>query len=155
MKIIKVCIHHGKLDITRVVRAGKKDDVQLYKCRECLRRFHANHYQNHKHEYYEKHKSYKKENREKINEWKRKYYFKYRDRDLPKKAASDKKLYHRSRNAMDDRYIKMLIAKHSRIPYEMIPESIIEFKRILLMMKKTIKDETMKKLENKNEDKKY
>lgn len=70
---VKSCVKHGKLNISQVIKAGKKNDIQTYKCSECYKTIRKNHYQKNKDKIYIKTREWKERNKARFNELNKNY----------------------------------------------------------------------------------
>lgn len=148
--ILKNCKKHGDLTANDLIKKGKlASGNQAYRCKKCMKELHSKNYANKKEIILKKIKEYKELNKERVKSWKKAYAKKHLERDRDKKRARDHKLYLKSKKGLEDRYIKHLICKRSMLRYQDIPKSFIEFKRILLQVKKTIKEHKIALIENK------
>ena len=141
--IIKTCKKHGELKQEDIIKRGKhRSGNPAIRCRLCMKELHANHYKRNKEKVAKKNKEYKQNNREKIREITNNYYAKIKDTDKYKEKhrISHQKDAKKKVETLSDRYMRQLISRGSGIKYSEIPDSLVSFKRSLLLAKKCIKN---------------
>lgn len=151
-EILKHCARHGRLTRKDVVANGKNESgTQSWKCRQCLKIYHSNHYSKHSH----KIKEYKEKNKDKVRVIKAKSYQKnkhkygekaqaynrerrkdpvYLESERERKRRNDR----RSRETLSDAYIKKLIIRDEKISKYEIPQEMVELKRVNYLLNKEI-----------------
>lgn len=155
-KPIKTCRTHGDLYLKDLIKSGISHGKQRYKCRACMKDVHAEHYKKNQHKMREKHAQYRKENREIIRNKKREARFKAREKfvsldrivkghvnhisKVNEHKLKRKIIDHKKIEKLPDQYIKRLLTKRSNLTYEDIPQSMIEAKRAVVQLKRTIKN---------------
>ncbi len=136
----KECRKHGKLYREDVIRSGKTPaGTEQYKCRACMKEMHDKHYALNKAKVLLKHQEYKKRNPEKRKETNRlsdaKHREKHRAKNNEKKRIWDKQ----STARLSDRYMKKLLVKRTGLSEKDIPDALIECKRALMQLQRTVK----------------
>lgn len=172
-KILRHCQKHGELYFSDVIKNGVRSGKQQYKCRQCMKVLHANHYEKNKTKIKEKHNKYRKENRSHYLMLKKKSALKHKFKDIPAHRLAEAYSRHKEEVAkqhaenhikwkhaqmridrIDDEYIKYLLVKRSNLERKDLPPELIECKRITLILKRNIRKIRDKKiydyLENKN-----
>ncbi len=151
---LKRCSKHGKLYKDDVIKAGiTPAGTQQYKCRACMKEYHKANYELNKEVIRQKHATYRKENREKIAKGKResrkrnkiKYMseqgianalFRHKmEREKNQKRLRDRKEV----ELLKDNYIKRKLKHRTNLKNEDIPQSLIEAKRAMLLLKRGIR----------------
>lgn len=150
--IVKVCFKHGKLTIEQVNR-NKNGGKLLYRCKQCQKESHRQHYLRHKEEVLEKQREYKRMNLDRVLATKNKSYkknkHKYRESHVINNRRWHAKNKHRANSArtkrkraarenLADSYIKSMLTKRSPLTSKDIPQSLIHTQRILLILKREI-----------------
>lgn len=148
-EIIKKCAKHGDL-IAKDVKAGIYKGKKYKKCRKCenerVKKYYAKLYSDPEthNKLKEKDKAYWKENKEKIKEKRlkngdaesrRKAYKKYLPRYREHCNAKQKQY----REELHDTYIRKIIQNGDKnITFDMIPQSMVNLKRTIMLAKKAI-----------------
>lgn len=159
MIIKKTCKHHGILNQKDIVKAGIAYGKQRYKCRICLKFLHKKHYENNKDVVLKKTKEYKKnhpnwEEIKKISDAKYRInnkdslnqaHARYRMKNLDKRRAVEKDRKKVYRETLADPYIKDQIAYGSNLKHSDIPQALVEFKRVVYMLKRKIRENKSEK----------
>lgn len=150
-KIVKHCHTHGALRRSQCNLGGKHTSGnQAYRCKQCLSVSHKKHYETHKKEVRRKADEYKKNNYEKVLAIKRKSYRKtainywvstrnpsWRD---SRYTDSTYELDHEGRLALEDWYVRELIAKQHGMKIKEIPQGMVDLKREILKVKRLIRE---------------
>lgn len=155
MEPIKKCIHHGKLYIKDIIKSGiSKSGAQQYKCKHCMQEMHKKHYELNKLKIRLTHQKYRAENKEKVKETKRKSRLKNiekeqeRSRERWQKYMLENPSLARERNRkykrkmvreLTDTYIKKSLTDGTMLRYQDVPESLINAKRAVFMLRRGIK----------------
>lgn len=141
-EIVKTCKHHGALTRDKVVKKCKSaTGKQLYRCKECLKIFHRNHYEKNAERLKAQVKEFNENNRELYITRKRVYSKKYREKHCDSERARMRKMEQRQREQLHDAYIKKLITKRSILLKEDIPQKLIDLKRALLLLKRQLNND--------------
>lgn len=134
--IEKVCKVHGVLDLTNIYvryKTGTRD-VRQYECEVCRKEGRRKSYENNKDSWNERAKKWAKDNKEKIQE-----YDRNRRKEKPEYWVKNRK--RTKENAvknLSSSYIRNLF--RSQGYKAKIPVEIIELKRIVLKLKRLIKE---------------
>jgi hypothetical protein len=156
-KVLKTCEIHGKLYSKDLIKSGKTPaGTQQYKCKECMKILHRNHFQKNKEKVCLKTKLYRINNPDKVKQ----YYMNdkknrlkrisqermrnkiYREKNKEILARKSNALKRKRRQELHDTYIARLLSeRHSELSTKDIPKSMIEIKRILIKMKRMIRHE--------------
>ena len=157
MTILKVCTVHGELDETKVIKSGKsKMGLQFYKCKECMKFFHRNHYERNKEKVLLKIKERRDADPIKHKEMKRRSYLKHFDANREKNNRRSR--YYKETNGESERlraqlkkrreidtlavrYVKEILVKRTGFKRADIPIEMVDIKRIILRLKRLAKDE--------------
>lgn len=156
---LKTCAKHGKLYKEDVIKAGKSQwtSEQQWKCRQCMKEMHARHYELNKLKVKLKHQQYRQKNPEKVKDSKRKSKLKKRDIELVKSKErwerwekknpeklkeNNKQFIQQSRRELNDYHIKQSIVKRTGLKSSDIPASLIEAKRAVMLLKRSVKKRT-------------
>jgi len=153
---IKRCISHGDLYKEDVIKSGTtKAGSQQFKCRHCMKEAHRKHYELNKAKLKIKYAQYRKENPEKIKEIRKKYWKKIKNETRearrerwrkwrmanPEKHAKRNRKYKKQiTKDLTDVYVRQVISTDSFLKAEDIPQSLIEAKRAVMMLKRGIKN---------------
>jgi|SRR5579859_2890537 len=160
-KPLKKCIRHGDLYEKDCIKSGKtKEGVQLWKCKECMKEYHAIHYDKNKEKinaktkkYFadrpglktslnkaqrlrirldpEKYEIYKTKTRERFKKW---------EEAKPEFALHRNKRYKRlARANLKHSYVRNILAKDTNLRAADFPISLVETKRVCLQLKRGIK----------------
>lgn len=78
-KILKTCKKHGELKMNQLNKSGIVHNEQQYKCKQCQREYHKNHYKYHKEKVIAKHAEYNKKYPEKRKEIRKKWFNKIKE----------------------------------------------------------------------------
>jgi transposase-like protein len=136
---MKQCPKHGKLSASDLIKKGKlASGKQAFRCKKCQKELHAANYKKNKTKINAKAKKYKQDHVELAREWRNAYYAKTKDKNRENKRTSDRKSNRKRVEEMSDTYMKHLIQKETKLAYGTIPESLINLKRSLVMVRKRI-----------------
>lgn len=143
------CKKHGELTPAKLIKKGKgKNGEQLYRCRQCMKDLHDKHYAVYKDIVLKKQKIYKEKYPEKVAASHAKSDKKYRERDRERNNEYKPEWDRKKTEKLADRYIKKLIVKRSGISETMVTQSMIEFKRAIVLLKNGIKNQEIREIEN-------
>lgn len=148
MEFVKECKHHGKLTLEQVNKNTHKGVTRL-RCKACQKQSHRNHYEKHKDVIREKqlayiakdpiaHREMKRKScrkhwhkyREKRNEARKTFYYKNYQKELEDLKIRKAK----ARKELADSYIRMQLVKTFKMRSKLIPQEIIDIKRISIMI---------------------
>lgn len=163
-KVFKICRVHGELFEDTVIKSGinKKTGEQHYRCKECMKMMHKDHYERNKEKVKAAQQIYKAKDPHKHREMKnasnrktwqknKEEYRKRRtkwDKENPeKKSARQKKYKDKAVRTLSDKYVKQVLVKDSGLKFSAIPDNIVKIKRELIKLKRIIKE----KLNDKNQ----
>src|SRR5690348_5090390 len=59
--VVKVCKKHGELTLEKTIKAGIRNEEQIYRCKLCIQESHKKHYDINKEKVREKHNEYRNE----------------------------------------------------------------------------------------------
>lgn len=137
---LKKCTKHGKLYKDDVIKSGKEASGNpKWRCRHCMRELHAKHYDLHKAKVLAAHKSYKERNPEKVaqskKESRKKNRHKHKDSENLRKKLAERK----HTRELSDRYMKKSLVKRTNLSMSDIPQSLIDCKRALMQLKRSVR----------------
>ena len=152
---MKVCAKHGVLTKDDLIKKGKtKAGTPQYRCRMCMKDLHDKYYEINRDIILNKQNQYRIDNPDKRTEAKYKSWKKHADKNRDKDNERRKRFDKKQTETLADRYMKKLIVKGTTLSWTDIPQSMIELKRSLLLLKKGMADTLQIKLGDKlNEDK--
>ena len=143
-EIIKVCKRHGELKREDVIKQGKnKINEARFKCKSCMKEIHHANYEKNKDKIYVRTRKWKKDNAERLNELRLKYYWQYKEKDHEKKIERDRKYHNKSSMELNDVYVKHVITKRTNLKYSDIPDELVKLKRSLLEAQRKIRQNLM------------
>jgi hypothetical protein len=164
MTALLICRKHGELLEAQVIRAGKVDDRQLYKCKECRKEIRRKNYDKNKDKILSSQKLYKKNNLQKVLEIKRISNRKYHLRNKEKRNLLSREYDKKNRLSVSikrqveyvyDSYAKQNIGRRFGLKQSQVSDDyaarerdVILIKRSLAILKKIInikKDEACQK----------
>lgn len=150
-KPIKVCKEHGDLFKDDVIKQGKNAQGEIkWKCKQCMKRLHKEHYELNKAKVLAYQRAYREKNPERVRQIKYDSWFrngyKYLIRENLRKKKY-KELYaekYRERDKrrvenLEDSYVKKVLMNRSNLKSEDIPDSLVEIKRALIILKRNVK----------------
>jgi len=171
--IIKICKKHGDLTLEKMIKSGVTHGKQRYKCKACMKEVHRHNYEKNKEKIKLAHELYKAKDPIKYQEMKniskRKAYAANADKYRARRRESEKKnpQLKRDRNKkykdkivgeLSDIYVRKKLCENSGLSRKDIPQELVEFKRIVMRMKREIRkrnfeNKTITGLEKINETK--
>lgn len=78
-EIIKTCKKHGDLTLDGLIKSGKnKDGTQRFRCKKCMKEIHHANYLKNKEHIITKSEEYKKNNPDKVKQWRKNDYEKFK-----------------------------------------------------------------------------
>lgn len=133
------CRRHGVVTINNLSKAGFHKGQQLYRCKLCKKIARNNNYKKNPEKVKTRVKKQKEINPEKFKSMRqkshKKYYEKHKDKILTYHKNYDKK----QTELLTDRYIKHELSRNSNLKASEIPDTLIEFKRLIMKFKRKIK----------------
>lgn len=152
---LKICAKHGKLFREDVIKGGKnRSGTDSWKCRQCMKDFHAKNYQMNKDLIIARHRSTRISHPEKTREIRRKSFLK-KEREYKEKArlrweAWEKKYPEKAKKRNDnfkkksietlsDSYVKQSLLRSTGLKSENLPNNFIDAKRAIMMLKRGVK----------------
>lgn len=148
-KIVKTCPKHGELTIEQVLVDKKGNGKIYYKCKLCRKLTAHQNYEKNKSKILTRHKQYKQLYPEKKRALDRRSYQNNKERFLElqrirqnKEPSKIKKRIStlKSIDKLDDWYVRKVICKGTSLSATDIPKSLVEFKRDIIKLNRTIKD---------------
>ena len=145
------CSSHGALYKDDVIKAGVTYGKQRYKCRECMKELHKNHYELNKLKVQLKHKEYKEKDIEKWRNIKKESFKRNKHKYVERQKISHANLSKKQAKELADRYIKRQLARSANLSHKDIPQEMIDCKRVLMQLKRGIKRNTFEQKLNRKE----
>lgn len=154
--IIKNCPKHGALTITQVTTSGRSKSGAIFRCKECLKISHQKYWVKHKEKVKQKQLEYKEKDPEKHREIKsrsnKKHAHKYRHKANIRNKVYRKVNIDHIRNLdkkrtifyvenLPDTYIRDILTRRSPLSASDIPDSIVEIKRVSMLIKRIRREE--------------
>lgn len=155
---VKICDKHGKLFVHKgqVIKAGKeKSGAQRYKCKQCMKDYHKEHYKNNKEKVLAAHEKYKNQDPEKYrnikNASKRKCWalnkekyiknsIEYDKKNPDKKRARQKRFKNNATKELRDVYVKQQIVRGTELLHKHIPQEMVDITRVIMKIKRISKN---------------
>jgi hypothetical protein len=161
-KPIMRCTHHGDRFLENVIKSGvdKTNGKQRFKCKECMKRIHAENYKKNKTKILAAHNRYKEQDPEKYREmknaskrkcWalnKEKYIKKSLDYDKKnpnKKRLRQRRFKNKAVKELADVYVKNQIVRDTRLKWADIPQEMVDIKKGIMTIKRLVKYEKINK----------
>jgi hypothetical protein len=127
--IHKTCKKHGELYMDDLIKEGfNSKGQQNYRCKKCSKERRDNHYKKNRDKIMEKQRQYRTNNL--------RYRLIHKDR-LNEIHSKRKKMYLKT---LHDVYIKKCMIGKSRLRSKDIPQALVEIKRIVIQIKRKIKE---------------
>lgn len=154
--IIKNCPKHGALTITQVTTSGRSKSGAIFRCKECLKISHKKFYEKNKEKVKKKQQEYKEKDPVKYKEGKnrsnKKYAHKYKEKEKQRnkkwrcsnvehlRKLKEKRTISYIEN-LPDTYIRDILTRRSPLSAKDIPDSIVEIKRVSMLIKRIRREE--------------
>lgn len=139
------CKTHGELLEAQLNKCGIKNGNQRYKCKICAKAIRDKNYQKNKEKTLKKQADWRKNNKEKITEIKKLSYHKNKNNDNQKTRR--KKYWAHGVGSLTDTYVRGLMHRDSNLNMRDIPDELVELKRVILKIKRQIKEKRKDKAE--------
>ncbi len=155
-KPILACKAHGKLfiELNQVIKSGISYGIQRYKCRACMKEIHAKNYLKNKDKIKQAHETYKKKDPKKHREMKNASNRKMRGLNIEEsrkrtlaydkahplaKSIRQKRYKDKQVEEVHDMYVKQQLVAGTGLKHSDIPDSLVAFKKALIIGKRKIK----------------
>lgn len=139
MTMISHCFTHGNLTIDQVIKRGKDNGIQRYRCKECYRTMRKINYENNKQAILAKNIERRKADPEKYAKIKADSRRKHIEKHREKERIRHKKLNRKARAELHDWYVKKVITKRTGLRNCDIPQGLVELKRTTLKIERKIR----------------
>lgn len=152
LSILKICAHHGELTRSQLTTSGKHENGKIsYRCKACLKKAHAKHYEANKDKVLSKQYQYRAENSEKVKKCrresarKREHLKRIYERERRRQWAllnPEKEKERRLRHAanLQDCYVKKVLTNSGVLKHGDIPKEMIEAKRAIMLLRRQLKN---------------
>lgn len=142
MTIIKTCATHGELTAEQCNITAKR-----IRCKQCQRDTANKHYAVHKDRNIKRVREYRANNKDRLRKMKYESWLRNKEKYVERRKRDHRKYFLRAKANLEDNYVKSCLQKHSGLRYKDMPPELVEFKRVILMIRRKMK---MSELEAKN-----
>jgi hypothetical protein len=149
MTIIKTCKTHGALTEEQCNITATR-----IRCKQCQRATANAHYAQHKDKNIKRVREYRNNNKDKVRKMKYDSWIRNKEKYVDRRRRDHRKYSLRAKANLEDNYVKSCLQKRSGLRYKDMPNELVELKRAVLMIRRSMK---MSELEKKHgsEDKEH
>lgn len=140
MTVLYVCDIHGKLTAEHVVKKGKYNGIQGYRCKECYRKMRQGLYKINREKILAKVNARRKADPEKYREIKRKSRIKNAHKHMERERIRSRKSGRKACRELHDWYVKKVLTKRTMLKNGDLPKELVDLKRSIIKINRKIRN---------------